>query len=431
MAAFVTTAAAPSDTEPSPSPEVSPPPPSGLRRIGAALHYRDFRVLWFGAFTSTVGTWMQKVAQNWLVLTLAGSSSAFFLGLDSFLGELPILLFTLVGGVVADRHDRRQLLLMSQYIQMAAAFTLAALVYFNVVQIWHVLTLSVITGLAQAFGGPAHQSLMPSLVSKEDVPNAIAFNSIQFNLARVIGPLLAGAALGAFGMAACFGLNGLSFLAVIAAILSLRIRHARPTGPSRMREEFHGGLRFVRERPALIGLAVLGFATTFLGNPFLTFLPLFAQNVFHGDVGLYTKLLACASGGAVTGALFVAWRGRFPHMGRAALLMQLAYALLILLFAVTRVLWLNAVILFLAGICMVTVTSMLMSLIQLNAPNEMRGRVMSIYMVAFRGGMPLGSLFGGWVASLISAPAVLMLNGTLMSLVAAWFLLKSDGVREL
>ena len=426
----MTTAAA--STEPLPlPPEVPPPPPSGLRRIGAALHYRDFRVLWFGAFTSTVGTWMQKVAQNWLVLTLAGSSSAFFLGLDSFLGELPILLFTLVGGVIADRHDRRRLLLMSQYIQMTAAFTLAALVYFNRIQIWQVLTLSVITGLAQAFGGPAHQTLMPSLESKEDVPNAIAFNSLQYNLARVIGPLLAGAALGAFGMAACFGLNGLSFLAVIAAILSLRIRHIQPTGPSRLREEFHGGLRFVRERPSLIGLAVLGFATTFLGNPFLTFLPLFARNVFHGDVTLYTKLLACASAGAVTGALFVAWRGRFPHMGRAALLMQLSYALLILLFAVTRVLWLNAVILFLAGICMVTVTSMLMSLVQLNAPNEMRGRVMSIFMVAFRGGMPLGSLFGGWVASLISAPAVLMLNGTLLSLVAAWFLLKSDGVREL
>ena len=426
---FVTTAAVP--TEPLPPPEVPPPPPSGLRRIGAALHYRDFRILWFGAFTSTIGTWMQKVAQNWLVLTLAGSSSAFFLGLDSFLGELPILLFTLVGGVIADRHDRRQLLLMSQYVQMAAAFTLAALVYFDIVQIWHVLTLSVITGLAQAFGGPAHQSLMPSLVSEKDVPNAIAFNSIQFNLARVIGPLLAGAALAAFGMAVCFGLNGLSFLAVIAAIFSLHIRHAPPAGPSRMREEFRGGLRFVRERPALIGLAVLGFVTTFLGNPLLTFLPLVAQNVFQGDVSLYTKLLACASAGAVTGALFVAWRGRFPHMGRAALLMLLAYALLIFLFAITRVLWLNAIILFLAGICMMTVTAMLMSLVQLNVPNAMRGRVMSIYMVAFRGGMPLGSLFGGWIASVASAPAVLVLNGILMSLVAAWFLLKSDGVRKL
>src|SRR5687768_13082967 len=168
---------------------------TGFRRMAAALTYRDFRVLWFGAFASTIGTWMQKVAQSWLVLTLAGPSSAFFLGLDAFLGELPILLFTLIGGVFADRRDRRQLLLASQYVQMAAAFALAALVYWDVVRIWHVLALSVVTGLAQAFGGPAYQSLLPSLVAKEHVPNAIAFNSIQFNLARVIGPLLAGAAL--------------------------------------------------------------------------------------------------------------------------------------------------------------------------------------------------------------------------------------------
>ena len=200
--------------------------------MAAALTYRDFRVMWFGAFTSTIGTWMQKVAQSWLVLTITGSSSAFFLGLDSFLGELPILLLTLVGGVVADRYDRRRLLLTSQYIQMTAAFTLAALVYWDVVRIWHVLALSVVTGLAQAFGGPAYQSLLPSLVGKNDVPNAIAFNSIQFNLARVIGPLLAGAALAAFGMVACFGLNGLSFLAVIAAILSLHVRHTPPTAKS-------------------------------------------------------------------------------------------------------------------------------------------------------------------------------------------------------
>ena len=186
-----------------------------LQRLAAALHYRDFRVLWIGAFTSSIGTWMQKVTQNWLVLTITGSSSAFFLGLDSFLGEAPILLFTLIGGVIADRRDRRQLLLMSQYVQMATAFTLAVLVYWGVIHIWHVLTLSVITGVAQAFGGPAYQSLIPSLIDKQHLPNAIALNSIQFNLARVVGPLVAGAALTAFGMAVCSGLNGVSFLAVI------------------------------------------------------------------------------------------------------------------------------------------------------------------------------------------------------------------------
>ena len=409
----------------------APSPVPALRRLTAALHYRDFRVLWIGAFTSSIGTWVQKVAQNWLVLTIAGSASAFYLGLDSFLGEVPILLFTLIGGVVADRRDRRQLLVMSQCVQMATAFTLAALVYWDVVRIWHVLTLSVITGMAQAFGGPAHQSLIPSLIDKQHLPNAIALNSIQFNLARVIGPLIAGAALAAFGMAACFGLNGISFLAVIVALLSLHIRHTPVSSGSRMHEELRGGLSYVRRQPGLIGLTLLAFATTFLGTPVLTFLPLFAQDVFRGGVGQYTQLMACAGAGAVTGALVVAWLGTFRGMGRTLLVLQLVFGALVALFALTRVIWISAVLLFAAGACMVMVFALLSSLVQLIAPNEMRGRVMSIYMVAFRGGMPLGSLVAGYAASLTSAPAVLTINGVLLSLVATWFLVRRVGVRTL
>jgi MFS family permease len=406
-------------------------PVSPLNRLAVALTYRDFRVLWLGAATSSIGTWMQKVAQNWLVLTLAGSASAFYLGLDSFLGELPILLFTLVGGVVADRHDRRRLLLTSQYIQMTTAFTLALLVYFDVVRIWHVLILSATTGFAQAFGGPAHQSLMPLLVEKEHLPNAVALNSIQFNLARVIGPLLAGAALAGFGMVACFGLNGLSFLAVIAALLALHTRHVPAISGQRMRDEFRGGVAYVRAHKTLINLMVIGFATTFLGYPLLTFLPLVARNVFGGDVGEYTHLMAFAGGGAVIGALVAAWLGKFPHMGRALLVIQLAFGLLIVAFATSRVLPISEAILLLSSALMVMTTSMTMSLVQLSAPNEMRGRVMSIYMVAFRGGMPLGSLVSGLAANQTSAPAVMAVNGVLLGLVAAWFLVHHHGVREL
>jgi MFS family permease len=406
-------------------------PVSPIYRLAAALTYRDFRVLWFGAATSSIGTWMQKVAQNWLVLTLAGSASAFYLGLDSFLGELPILLFTLIGGVIADRHDRRRLLLTSQYVQMTTAFSLALLVYFDVVRIWHVLTLSAITGFAQAFGGPAHQSLMPLLVDKEHLPNAVALNSIQFNLARVIGPLLAGAALAAFGMVACFALNGLSFLAVIVALFALRTRHVPAASGQRMRDELKGGFAYVRGHQALVGLTVVGFATTFLGLPLLTFLPLVARNVFRGDVTQYTHLMAFAGSGAVAGALVAAWLGKFRHMGRALLVIQLAFAMSIVAFASSRVLWVSELLLFVAGSLMVMTTAMGMSLVQLSAPNEMRGRVMSIYMVAFRGGMPLGSLVSGLAANQTSAPAVLACNGLLLGLVAAWFLVHSHGVREL
>ncbi len=275
-----------------------------------------------GACTSSIGTWMQKVAQSWLVLEL--TDSAKYLALDAFLGELPILLFTLIGGVVADRRDRRKLLLASQVVQMSSAFALAFLVFAGRVHIWHVLMLSFASGCAQAFGGPAYQSLIPSLVRKEHLPNAVALNSIQFNIARVIGPLLAGAALHSFGTVACFGLNGVSFLVVIAALLSLHAPHAPRAGVRRMWDELGTGLKYVREEKNILTLTALALASTFLGVPLLTFLPVFARNVFHGDVGQYSQMMAWSGVGAIAGALVVAWLGRFRHMGRTALIIQLA-----------------------------------------------------------------------------------------------------------
>jgi len=384
-----------------------------------------------GAATSSIGTWMQEVALNWLIVTITGAASAFFLGLNTFLGQVPILLLTLVGGAVADRHDRRQVMLYSQYTQMTVAFILVGLVALDRVSIWHVLVLAVVTGIAQAFGGPAYQSLLPMLVEKEHVPNAIALNSIQFNLARVIGPLLAGATLAAWGMVACFGLNGLSFLAVIFAILSMHTRHTPVTSDRRLHEELTMGLHYVRSQPTIVALTVLAAVTTFLGNPLLTFLPLFARDVFRGGVGEYTQLMSFAGAGAVTGALVVAWLGRFTHMGRTLLLIQGAFGLLIVAFSLSRLFWLNAVILFGCGAGLVMTFAMLNSLVQLIVPNEMRGRVVGIYMVAFRGGMPLGGLIAGWTATFTSVPTVLMINGTLLSLVACWFLVRSYGVREL
>ena len=400
-----------------------------LRRALAAFAYRDFRLLWFGAFTSTVGTWMQKVAQSWLILEL--TKSPFYLGLDDFLGQLPILLLTLIGGVIADRHDRRRLLISSQYVQMATALTLATLVFFGHVVIWHILALSFIAGLAQAFGGPAYQSLVPTLVEKKDLPNAIALNSIQFNLARVFGPLLAGATLAAFGTALCFALNGVSFLVVIVALLALSIKHIKPAERKPILHDLKGGVAYVRSQPAIVALTVLAFLTTFLGLPLLTFLPIFARDIFHGDVGRYSVMMSFSGAGAVVGALIVAWLGRFKHMGLMLLVVQLAFGVLVTAFALSRILWLSYLLLFLDGAALLIVFSMTASLVQLIVPDHLRGRVVSIYMVAFRGGMPLGSLWGGYAASLSSAPYVLAVNGALVTLVALYFLVRSHGVREL
>ena len=404
---------------------------SNLRRAFAAFIYRDFRVLWFGAFASTVGTWTQKVAQNWLILDLTAKQSAFYLGLDDFLGQLPILLLTLIGGVIADRHDRRRLLLASQYVQMATALTLAALVFWGLVSIWHILALSFIAGLAQAFGGPAYQSLVPTLVEKKDLPNAIALNSIQFNLARVFGPLLAGVTMAVFGTALCFALNGVSFLLVILALLSLTIKHIPPTEKKPILHDLQGGLTYVRGQPAIVALTVLAFLTTFLGLPLLTFLPIFARDIFRGDVGQYSVMMSFSGAGAVVGALVVAWLGRFKHMGLTLLLVQFAFGVLVTAFALSRVIWLSYLLLFLDGAALLMVFSMTASLVQLIVPDHLRGRVVSIYMVAFRGGMPLGSLWGGYAASLSSAPYVLAVNGGLIALVALYFLVRSHGVREL
>jgi predicted MFS family arabinose efflux permease len=395
-------------------------------------------VLWFGACTSSIGTWMQSLAENWLVLSLTGS--ALFLGLDAFLQQLPIMLFTLIGGVLADRRDRRQTLLGSQYVQMASATILALLAYFRVVRIWHILALSFLTGSAQSFGGPAYQALIPSLVKPKDLTNAIALNSIQFNLARVIGPLLAGATLAALrgqgvsehsAMSACFGLNALSFLVVILALLSLHVKHVPVAGANPILHDLRSGLSYVRRERAIFALVALSAATAFFGFPILTLLPVLAKNVFGGDVERYSAFMAFSGAGAIVGALTVAWLGRFKHIGLAILLIQIALGGVMIALAATRTVWLADLLLFLGGAGLMIAFSSITSLVQLIATDEIRGRVMSIYMVAFRGGMPLGSLASGYLASRTSAPTTLAVNGLMVSLVSAYFLVRSRSMRRL
>jgi MFS family permease len=408
-----------------------------LRRMLAAFTYRDFRVQWIGACTSSIGTWMQIVAQNWLVVSL--THSPFFLGLDAFLQQLPIILFSLIGGVFADRYDRRRTLIASQVVQMSTSGMLALLMFLHVVQIWHILVLSFVTGCAQSFGGPAYQSLIPSLVDKKDLPNAVALNSIQFNVARVLGPLAFGLTLAAFrkwgysepqAMNACFFLNSLSFLVVINTLMMLRVKHIPPATSGRMGDELRTGLSYVKHHSSLAALIVLAAATTFLGFALLTFLPIFAEKIFHEGADTYSHLMAFSGAGSILGALIVAWLGKFPKMGWTALLVQAAYGVLIIAFSVSRVLWLSDILLFFTGAALMVVFSTVTSLVQLIAPNEMRGRVMSIYMIAFRGGMPLGSLVSGWLATFLGAPMVIGINGALLVVVAVYFLTRNHGVLD-
>ncbi|MFM8533044.1 MAG: MFS transporter [Acidimicrobiia bacterium] len=400
-------------------------------RIAVALTHRNFRLLWMGALTSSIGTWMQKVAQAWLIVTLTGSSSAFYLGLDSFAGEAPILLFTMIGGVVADRTDRRKMMLISQFVQMTVAFVLAGLIYFEMIQIWMVIGLSFVAGIAQAFGGPAYQSLIPTLVGKEHLPNAIALNSIQFNLARVIGPIVAGVALAALGMVACFGLNGISFLFVIAAILALRDVHVPPSNTESLVDQMKGGLRYVKNSPSMITVMSLGFIGAFLGLPLLTFLPVITKDVFEQDVAFYSRLMTFSGAGAVTGALIVAYIGKHRHIGRLMLAFLGLFGASMAAFSLSRNPAVSSAILFVAGAMLVMCFALTTSLAQLLAPPELRGRVVSIYLVAFRGGSPLGGLASGWLVTQVgSAPKVLMFNGIALTLIAIFFLIRGHGLKD-
>ncbi len=380
---------------------------------------------------SSIGTWTQKVAQAWLILTMTGSRSAFFLGLDSFLGELPLLLLTMVGGVFADRRDRRHMILMSQIVQMLVALVLAMLIYMRRIHIAHVLALSLIAGCVRAFGGPAYQSLISTLVGKEHLPNAIALNSIQFNLAQVIGPFVAGASLASFGMVGCFGLNGISFFFVIAAILALRDVHVPPMATESMVAQFRGGLRFVQGSPNLVTVMALSFCAAFLGGPLLTFLPVITRDVFHRDVGFYTQLMTFSGAGAVMGAFVVACLGKNKHMGRILLILLTLFGTIIAGFGLSRNTYLSALILFTGGAFFVMCSSLTTSLAQLLAPPEFRGRVLSIYLVAFLGGSPLGGLASGWFVTRVgSAPVMLLVNGTALTLVALYLLIHGQDLKD-
>jgi MFS family permease len=400
-----------------------------LRRVFKAFHYRDFRVMWMGAFTSSIGTWMQNVAQAWLVFEI--SKSPFLLGLDAFLGNIPIFLFSLLGGVIADRMDRRHLLLGSQYVQMASAFLLTGLIAAGWIHVWHVLALSFVTGVAQSFGGPAYQALIPTLIDRDDLPNAIALQSIQFNLARVVGPVLGGLALAHLGSAWCFGLNGISFFAPIMSLYSLHVRFKPEKPRESILTSMKQGFFFIRKQGAMEALIALAFLMTALGIPMITFLPVFAKDVFHGGPATFTMFLTSSGAGSVVGALLVAAMGNVRNKGRVALTMLICLGAAIAGFALSPVIPLSCVLLFISGASLMSVFAMISSLVQLIVSDEMRGRVMSVYNVAFRGGMPMGNLVTGWLVPIFTAPRVLAVNGLLLLCLGVYFLLVQRRVAAL
>jgi predicted MFS family arabinose efflux permease len=392
-----------------------------LARIFRAFRYRDFRLMWMGACASTIGTFVQQFAQSWLVYDL--TKDPFYLGLDLFLGQLPIIMFSLFGGVFADRLDRRKMLLTSQYIQMACAFLLAILFYTDVVKVWHILALSFVVGLGQSFGGPAYSALLPTLVGPEDLANAIAMNSIQFNLARILGPTLGGFTYTLLGATWCFTLNGVSYLAVIATLFMIRVKFVPAKSREPVLTSMAEGIRFIRCRDGMSALVVLAFCTTLFGFSLAAFLPVFVQTIFHKGPETYTLLLVFSGAGSICGALIVAAMEKLKGQTRLTVLILAFLGFVIAGFALSTWLPLSCLLIFLQGVAIMASASLMLSLVQLIATDAMRGRVMSVYNLAFRAGIPLGSLVLGKLIPIFGVATALSGAGFMLVAVSLYFLL--------
>jgi predicted MFS family arabinose efflux permease len=320
---------------------------------------------------------------------------------------------------------------MSQVIQMSCAFLLAVLDATHVVRVWHIWCLSFTVGLAQSFGGPAYSALIPTLVDKSDLQNAIALNSIQFNLARVVGPALGGIALAKLGAQWCFGLNGVSYIAVIATLLMIRPHFVPEKTTESVLQSMRQGIRFIRHREGMIGLMVLAFFATLLSFPLITFLPVMARDVFHGGSNTFTLFLCLSGVGSITGALLVAGTKAQVGQARRSLLYMILLGLLMTVFGLSRNLTLSTLMVFGAGAALLMVFALNSSLVQLHVEDAMRGRVMSVYNVAFRGGMPLGSVISGLLIKQTSVPVIMAGNGLLVVALALYFLLIQRRVAKL
>ena len=382
---------------------------TGVRRgMFSSLAHRPFRRYWIGLFLSNIGTWMQVVAQGWLVLRL--SDSAFMLGLVGFAGSIPTLLFAPLAGVAADRADRRKLLLTMQCIQMVCALVLATATGAGFVSVPLVGAVAIVSGFANAFMMPSHQSLFLDLVGREDLMNAISINSMQFNLSRVVGPMIAGLTIAAFGETGCFLLNAVSYLAVIAALMALPplARHRAPSRGAWV--ELRIGMRFARRRPIILPLLAIAAALAAFGTPAVTLAPLFARKLLHvGPEGLGGMLSAVGLGAAAS-ALLLASRGDFRNKGRAVIVAASGFALSLLGFAVSRQYALSLAFLALLGASMSSSASLINTLLQTSAPDRLRGRVISLYALAWLGLVPVGNLQAGAVAERFGPAAALFVG---------------------
>ncbi|MDQ3043792.1 MAG: MFS transporter [Chloroflexota bacterium] len=407
-----------------PHPLTAPLPavaPTGLRGGLRAFRHRDYRLLWTGQIVSVTGTWMQSLAQSWLVVTTLGGS-ALALGAVNVAQFAPILVLGLVAGVIADRVPKRNVLLVTQTISAILATTLAILVATGAVRLWHVYVIALCLGMANAFDMPTRQAFVAEIVGKDDLMNAVALNSALFNAGRIVGPAIAGVLLAAYGPAICFGINAVSYIAPLTALVLMKgvpvARQASGTGIARLRE----GLAYVRSTPeVLMPILLVGFVATF-GMNFNIWAPLLAKQNFGGDATSFGLLMSAMGVGSLSGALGLAFTSRGPRRGLmfgAALGLGGAELLLGLAGAMPLPLAAGMFFMACAGFAASSAMATANTTVQTIAPDELRGRVMSVYMTVFHGTIPFGALVAGASASWFGAPASVAFGGLITLLAAA------------
>ena len=395
-------------------------PSSRFASAFRALRYRNYRLFISGQFISLVGTWMQNVAQAWLVYRLTGSS--LLLGAVGFVNQIPILLLSPFTGALADRRDRRWIVIGAQTAMMILAFALAALTLGGGIRIWHIFVLAALLGTASAFDVPARQSLFVELVERDDLINAIALNSSVFNGARVVGPAVAGVLVAAIGEGWCFFVNAVSYIAVIAGLLKIRSpeRTIPPPASSPLAHVLEG-FRFVwRNTPIHALLALLGLASL-VGTPYSVLMPIFADRILHGGPRGLGLLMGAAGSGAVLGALVVAARHGTRGLGNWAAAACSVFGLSLILFSLSRAFWLSALLLLPVGFSLMVQLASSNTIIQTMVPDGLRGRVMALYTMMLLGMAPVGALMAGAAAEKLGAPFTVAAGGGICLVGAAVF----------
>jgi len=373
-----------------------------------ALRHRNFQFFFSGQLISLIGTWMQSVAQSWLVYRITGSS--LLLGSVGFAGQIPVFLVAPLGGIVADRQNRHRVVIATQVASMLLAFVLAILTLTGTVRVWHIFVLASLLGVVNAFDVPARQSFLVDMVGKEDLMNAIALNSSMFNGARIIGPAIAGILVAKIGEGWCFFANGVSYIAVIAGLLMMDVKpRPRATSGSPVKHLIEG-FRFARHTAPIRAILLLLGLVSLVAMPYTVLMPVFADQILHGGARGLGILMGATGVGALLGALTLATRTGVQGLGRWVAFSCGGFGFFLILFALSRIFWLSTVLLVPVGFTMMLQMSSSNTLIQAMVPDHLRGRVMALYTMMFMGMAPFGSLFAGALADRVGAPVTVTIG---------------------